>query len=173
MDPRIRFRQGDITDYDGDAIVNAANNHLVLGAGVAGAIRRKGGPTIQEECNRHGPIRVGEAAITGAGNLPCRYVIHAAAMGDEPVSERSIREATRASLELAERHGIRRIAFPALGTGVGGFPMEEAARIMLEVVEEHLRTGSNLEEVVFYLFRPEDLQVFERVAAERSGGRAD
>ncbi|MDH5548744.1 MAG: macro domain-containing protein, partial [Gemmatimonadota bacterium] len=90
--PRILVRQGDITSYGGDAIVNAANNHLQLGAGVAGAIRRAGGGTIQEECDRHGPIRVGAAAITGAGTLSARWVIHAAAMGDEPVSERSIRE---------------------------------------------------------------------------------
>ncbi|HYB42856.1 MAG TPA: macro domain-containing protein, partial [Candidatus Methylomirabilis sp.] len=97
----IRAARGDITTYAGCAIVNAANNHLRLGAGVAGAIARRGGPAIQAECDRHGPIRVGEAALTGAGDLPCRYVIHAAAMGDEPVSERSIRDATEASLALA------------------------------------------------------------------------
>ena len=106
MAPRIFVQQGDITQYDGDAVVNAANNHLVLGAGVAGAIRKRGGPTIQEECDRHGPIRVGEAAITGAGDLTARWVIHAAAMGDEPVSERSIRESTTASLDLAVGHSF-------------------------------------------------------------------
>ena len=103
MPPRLAVRQGDITTYAGDAIVNAANNHLVLGAGVAGAIRRAGGPAIQDECDRHGPIRVGEAALTGAGRLGVRWVIHAAAMGDEPVSERSIRESTGASIRLAAR----------------------------------------------------------------------
>lgn len=134
MPPKISVCQGDITSYRGDAIVNAANNYLKLGAGVAGAIRRAGGPSIQEECDRHGPIKVGEAAITGAGRLPVKYVIHAAAMGDEPVSERSIRDSTLASLRLAVQHGVKRIAFPILGSGIGGFDFRRAAEIMLEAV---------------------------------------
>jgi hypothetical protein len=98
----IEIMQADITSLDVDAIVNAANNHLILGSGVAGAIRTKGGPTIQQECNRIGPIQVGEAAVTGAGNLPSKYVVHAASMGDEPVSERSLRDSVRNSLLRGE-----------------------------------------------------------------------
>lgn len=151
----IRVAQGDITTYAGSAIVNAANNHLILGAGVAGAIARKGGPSIQAECDRHGPIKVGEAALTGAGNLPCRYVIHAAAMGDEPVSERSIRNATRASLALATQHRLRDLAFPVLGTGVGGFPFARAAQIMAEEIRRAASDGGP-DDVVLYGFAAED-----------------
>ncbi len=149
MPPRLVVRQGDITTYDGDAIVNAANNHLVLGAGVAGAIRRAGGPRIQQECDRHGPIHVGEAAITGAGTLPVQWVIHAAAMGDEPVSERSIRDSTAASVRLAAAHAAPRIAFPILGSGVGGFDFRRAAEIMLAAIRE-TPESEDLEEIVFY-----------------------
>lgn len=153
MAPHVVVRQGDITTYDGDAIVNAANNRLILGAGVAGAIRRSGGATIQEECDRHGPIRVGEAAITGAGTLPVRWVIHAAAMGDEPVSERSIRESTLESLRLAAERGVRRIAFPILGSGVGGFSFQRAAAIMLDAVRSSPHIDG-MGEIVFYGFDP-------------------
>ena len=155
MPVRLAVRKGDITTYDGDAIVNAANNHLILGAGVAGAIRRAGGPTIQEECDRHGPIPVGGAAITGAGRLPVRWVVHAAAMGDEPVSERSIRDSTTASIRLAARQGVRRLAFPVLGSGIGGFDFRRAAEVMLEAVRE-TPDGETLEEIVFYGFTTED-----------------
>ena len=121
---RVTVAQGDITTFDGDAIVNAANNHLVLGSGVAGAIARRGGPAIQRECDRHGPIRVGEAARTGAGDLTARFVIHAAAMGDEPVTAQSITSATTASLEIADASGVVRLAVPVLGSGVGGFDFD-------------------------------------------------
>jgi len=162
MAARILVRQGDITTYDGDAIVNAANNHLQLGAGVAGAIRKKGGPAIQEECDHHGPIRVGQAAITGAGVLPVRWVIHAAAMGDEPVSERSIRESTNASLGLAEQHGIKRIAFPVLGSGIGGFGFREAATIMRDAVLTSPH-AAQFDEIVFFGFLPEHVAELEHV----------
>lgn len=155
MAPPIEVRQGDITSFSGDAIVNAANNHLQLGAGVAGAIRRAGGPTIQQECDRHGPIAVGAAALTGAGALPVRHVIHAAAMGDEPVSERSIRAATEAAVRLAADHGLARIAFPVLGSGVGGFDFRRAAAIMLDAVRASPQ-GQQLDLVVFYGFSKED-----------------
>lgn len=164
MAPVIAVRQGDITEYDGDAIVNAANNRLQLGAGVAGAIRRAGGPSIQAACDRHGPILVGQAAITGAGTLPVRWVIHAAAMGDEPVSERSIRESTRASLTLAARNGVRRIAFPILGSGIGGFDFEHAARIMLEVLRTDPATA-HLEEIVLYGFTADQAERIRRLAS--------
>jgi O-acetyl-ADP-ribose deacetylase (regulator of RNase III) len=159
----IRAATGDITTYAGSAIVNAANNHLILGAGVAGAIARRGGPAIQAECDRHGPIAVGDAAITGAGDLPCRFVIHAAAMGDEPVSERSIRDATLASLRLAAAHAIGDLAFPVLGTGVGGFPFRRAVAIMVEAIRGAPPGGPG--EVVLYGFTAADAAVIEEVLA--------
>lgn len=162
MPPRFAVRQGDITTYDGDAIVNAANNHLILGAGVAGAIRRAGGPVIQAECDRHGPIHVGEAAMTGAGNLKARWVIHAAAMGDEAVSERSIRESTAASVRLAARHGARRIAFPILGSGVGGFDFRRAAEVMLEAIRMAPESDA-LEEIVFYGYSARDAEILHEL----------
>lgn len=167
MAPKIGVRQGDITTYDGDAVVNAANNWLQLGAGVAGAIRRAGGPTIQQECDRHGPIRVGEAAITGGGRLRARWVVHAAAMGDEPVSERSIRDSTRASLRLAAEHGVRRMAFPILGSGVGGFDFRRAAQIMLKVVRE-TPESERLDEIVFFGYSPQDAEVLWEVIDDRN-----
>ena len=152
MSPRIRVEQGDVSAFAGDAVVNAANNHLRLGAGVAGAIARRGGPRIQQECDelvrRHGPIRVGEAALTGGGDLPAPHVIHAAAMGDEPASAGSIRSATRAALRIAAEHRLGRVAFPVLGTGVAGFPFEEAARVMLEEIRAH--RDAHPVEVVLY-----------------------
>lgn len=162
MAPTIAVRQGDITTYDGDAVVNAANNHLRLGSGVAGAIRRAGGATIQQECDRHGPIRVGQAAITGAGEMAVRYVIHAAAMGDEPVSERSIRESTQASLALAAQHEVRRIALPVLGSGVGGFGFERAAAIMRDAIQQSPHATS-LEEVVLYGYSPHQAALLQEL----------
>ncbi len=158
----LSVRQGNIASYDGDAIVNAANNHLRLGAGVAGAIRRAGGPSIQAECDQHGSIKVGEAAITGAGDLSVKWVIHAAAMGDEAVSERSIRLSTLASLKLAADNGIKRMAFPVLGSGVGGFVFKQAAEIMRDAVRESPHSAS-LDEVVFYGFSFEDAVQLEQV----------
>lgn len=160
----IRTARGDITTYAGSAIVNAANNLLVLGAGVAGAIARRGGPTIQAECDRHGPIRVGEAAVTGAGNLQCRYVIHAAAMGDEPVSERSIRAATASSLRLAADLGLRDLAFPILGSGIGGFPFRRAVEIMVEAIRDARAEGQEAD-VVLYGFTAGDVATIEEVLA--------
>ena len=162
----LSVRQGDITTFDGDAIVNAANNRLQLGAGVAGAIRLAGGPSIQDECDRHGPIEVGEAAITGGGNLRARWVIHAAAMGTEPVSERSIRQSTLASLALAARHGARRIAFPVLGSGVGGFDFTRSAEIMRDAITSSTDSAA-FDEIVFYGFSAADASILNQtVAAE-------
>ncbi len=167
---RIVLRRGDIADARADAIVNAANNDLVLGAGVAGAIRRKGGPSIQHECDRHGPIRVGEAAITGAGALAARYVIHAASMrlGGRTTAA-SLSASVRDTLRLAGEHGLQSIAFPAIGTGVAGFPVGECARIMLDEVRRHLRAGSPLKRVEFVLFDAETLAVFEKRLAALDG----
>jgi O-acetyl-ADP-ribose deacetylase (regulator of RNase III) len=158
----ITVRQGDITSFEGDVVVNAANNHLILGSGVAGAIRRAGGPAIQEECDGNGPIRVGEAAITGAGDLRARWVVHAAAMGDAPVSERSIYDSTQASLALAVRHSARRVAFPVLGSGVGGFDFARAARIMRRAIED-APESERLDEIVFYGYLPEQAADLERL----------
>jgi O-acetyl-ADP-ribose deacetylase (regulator of RNase III) len=161
---RILLSEGDITALAVDAIVNAANTDLVLGSGVAGAIREKGGPSIQAECDAIGPIRLGEAALTGAGKLAARHVIHAAAM--EPgsrTSEASLRAATRASLDLARAARLRSIAFPAIGTGVGGFPVQRCAEVMLEEVRAHLAGDTTLEEVHFVLFGEPTYRVFEMV----------
>jgi O-acetyl-ADP-ribose deacetylase (regulator of RNase III) len=160
----IRVAQGDLTEFQGDAIVNAANNQLILGAGVAGAIRKKGGPTIQRECDEHGAIRVGEAAITGGGELAARYVIHAAAMGDEPASRESIEGSTRHSLELAANNGIKTIAFPILASGIAGFPLDEAAGIMVETIRAYLEEEeTQIEEVVLYGWSAADADVVRSV----------
>src|SRR5713101_3080831 len=161
---KITLRQGDLTEVDADAIVNAANNDLVLGSGVAGAIRIKGGPAIQEECNRIGAIALGEAAITSAGRLRARHVIHAASMRlGESTSEANLRAATRNSLIRANEHSLKSIAFPALGTGIAGFPIERCAEVMLEEVRTHLEGPTTLERVDFVLFDRRSLEVFEQV----------
>ena len=166
----IEIIQADITSLKVDAIVNAANNHLILGSGVAGAIRTKGGPSIQDECNRIGSINVGEAAITGAGRLPSRFVIHAASMGDEPVSERSLRDSVRDSLIKGEDAGIKSIAFPAIGTGVGGFSIKQCADIMIDLAEQHLtEEGCGIDHIIFALFGESDKKTFEEALSSRSG----
>ena len=160
---RILIQQGDITDMDVDAIVNAANNDLMLGAGVAGAILRKGGHSIQEECNEIGSIPVGYAAITGAGRLKARHVIHAASMGlgDVPTTSKSLRTSTTHSLGLAAEHNLRTIAFPAIGTGVSGFPMDECAQIMLNEAVQHLKGETSVETIYFVLFDSRARETFQ------------
>jgi O-acetyl-ADP-ribose deacetylase (regulator of RNase III) len=161
---RIRLEEGDLSQASVDAIVNAANTRLVLGSGVAGAIRERGGPEIQRECDAHGPIGLGEVALTGAGKLPARHVIHAAGM--EPggsVAEGPLRACTRAALELADARGLRSIAFPAIGTGVGGFSVQRCAEVMLEEVRAHVERGSRLEEIRFVLFGEPAYRIFEQV----------
>lgn len=154
LSDRVVIQQGDITDMDVDAIVNAANNDLLLGAGVAGAIHRKGGDEIQKECTEIGSIPVGYAAITGAGKLKARHVIHAASMGLGGVrtTAKSLRTSTAHCLRLASERNLKSIAFPAIGTGVSGFPMEECAQIMLGETTQHLQNGSPIETVFFVLF---------------------
>ena len=165
---QLLLLQGDITEMDTDAIVNAANKDLVLGAGVAGAIRSKGGPSIQEECNRIGGALVGGAAITTGGNLKARYVIHAVGPrmgeGDE---DRKLADATSNSLNLAQEKGLKSIAFPAISTGIFGFPKDRCARIMLSTVAETLKKEETaLEKVIFCLWGGESLQVFQNEAEE-------
>src|SRR5262249_34835289 len=159
---RIISQKGDITEMAVDAIVNAANNDLLLGAGVAGAIARKGGESIQKECKAIGSIPVGFAAITGAGNLKAKYVIHAASMGlgGARTTAKALRTSTAHSLRLAAERGLKTIAFPAVGTGVSGFPMAECAEIMLGEAAEHLSQDTSLETVYFILFDETSWEVF-------------
>ena len=161
---RIHIERGDITTYAVDAVVNAANNDLILGGGVAGAIARAGGAAIQAECDRHGPVAVGEAAITTGGTLPARYVIHQASMrlGGRTTAE-SLRNSTEAVLRLAAENGVRTLAFPAVGTGIAGFDTRQCARIMLEAVGRH--GGGNLTDVYFVLFDQRAQEIFSREAA--------
>jgi O-acetyl-ADP-ribose deacetylase (regulator of RNase III) len=160
---RILIQQGDITDMDVDAIVNAANNDLILGAGVAGAIYRKGGESIQQECNEIGSIPVGYAAITGAGKLKARFVIHAASMGLGGVhtTAKTLRTSTAHSLRLAAERKLKSIAFPAIGTGVSGFPLDECAQIMLTESIQHLQCETSLQFVYFVLFGARAREVFQ------------
>ena len=162
MPTKIYISKGDITDTPVEAIVNPANTDLLLESGVAGAIRRKGGERIQEECERLAPIRLGAATVTTAGNLKALYVIHAATMrpGEEATAE-SIRLATRQTLFRAEEKTIKSLALPAIGTGVAGFPVEECARIMLKVVLEHIKVRTSLEKIYFVLYDDTALKVFE------------
>jgi O-acetyl-ADP-ribose deacetylase (regulator of RNase III) len=148
--PRIEVEQADITTLEVDAIANAANTQLKLGGGVAGAIARAGGPSIQAECDRIAPVGLGEAAETGAGEMPSRWVLHAATMRlGGPTSAEIIRRATASTLAKADELGAGSLALVAFGTGVGGFPLDQAARIEVEEVRRHLDEGSSLERVVF------------------------
>ncbi len=167
---KVVLRQGDLTDAAVDAIVNAANNDLQLGAGVAGAIRVKGGPDIQRECDRIGPIPLGEAAITGGGRLKARHVIHAASMQlGGRTSEENLCAATRNSLARAREHRLKSIAFPAIGTGIAGFPLRRCAEVMLDEVRVHLGGETSLERVEFVLFDRAALDAFEQAFAAMRG----
>jgi len=145
---RIVIQQGDLTEMDTDAIVNAANNDLILGAGVAGAIRRKGGDAIQRECDAIGSIPVGYAAITTGGKLKARFVIHAASMQmGRRTDADTLRHSTAHSLRIANERGLKSIAFPAVGTGIAGFPLKECAEIMLREAARHLNGETSLETI--------------------------
>ena len=154
--------RGDITEAEVDAVVNAANSELWMGTGVAGAMKRKGGTVIEEEAVRQGPIEPGEAVLTVAGNLPATHVIHAAAMGrDLKADADKIAAATRSSLAIAEKHRMLSIAFPALGSGVGGVPAAQSADTMISTIVEHVRTGkTSLQKVIFVLYQDEALKAF-------------
>jgi len=159
---KIIIMQGDITDIEVDAIVNAANTRLLLGSGVAGAIRRKGGDSIQNECDKIGSIPLGEAVVTGAGKLKAKFVIHAAGMHlGGGVSEEPLREATKNSLLRADEKGVKTVALPAIGTGVGGFPLNRCAQVMIDIVVEYLKNEkTGIEKVYFVLFDMETYKVF-------------
>src|SRR3954453_13484459 len=160
---QLELLEGDITELDVDAIVNAANEHLQLGTGVAGAIARKGGPSIQVECDRIGGPPVGTAGMNGAGSLKARRVIHAVGPrmgeGDE---DKNLAAAVRSALALADRRGLKSIALPAISTGNFGFPLGRAARIMLTEVHRFLEGGTKLERVVLALHGDEAFSTFKR-----------
>ena len=162
----IEVAEADVTKLEVDAIANAANTELRHGGGVAGAISRAGGPEIQAESDRAAPIGLGEAVETTAGELPSRWVIHAATMElGGPTSAEIIRRATGSVLAKADELGAKSLALVAFGTGVGGFPVEKAARIEVEETRRHLASGSDLERVVFAV-RGADAERAFRAAAE-------
>jgi len=157
----LELIEGDITEMDTDAIVNAANAQLILGGGVAGAIRKKGGPAIQAACDKTGGTFVGGAVITTGGNLRARHVIHAVGPrlgeGDEGSK---LRNATLNALKVADQNGLKSIAFPAISTGIFGFPIARCAEIMLRTTIEYLGGDTRLERVVFCLFSHDSYEVF-------------
>jgi O-acetyl-ADP-ribose deacetylase len=162
VSPRIRVRQGDVTTFEGDAIVNAANERLVLDTGVAGAVRQAGGPAIQEECNRHGSLRLGDAVITGAGKLPVRHVIHAVIIGSAPTTPLVVGRATTAALRLAAEHGVARLAMPVLGSGVGRIPLRDAATAVLDAIHG-CADAEAIDVIVLFGYRADDADALERM----------
>ncbi len=163
-DTDIKVVKGDITDFDLDAIVNAANNKGHMGGGVAGAIKRKGGKAIEDEAIKKCPIGIGEAIFTTAGNLKAKYVIHAATMGmDFKTDELKIRNSCRNSLAVADELNVKSIVFPALGCGTGGFPLLASAKIMAQEIWRYLREEkTKLKEIVFCLYDKEAYEVFNK-----------
>lgn len=171
---KIVVTKGDLTEMDTDAIVNAANNDLQHGGGVAGAIRRRGGDAIQAESDAIGSIPVGGAAITSGGNLAARFVIHAASMQlGGRTTPHALRSSTAHSLRIATQKGLKTIAFPAVGTGIAGFPMRECAEIMLAEVFGHLQQETSLERVYFVLFDEEALKTFQQVWGKMKAERSE
>jgi O-acetyl-ADP-ribose deacetylase (regulator of RNase III) len=159
----LELTQGDITDQTTDAIVNAANTALQLGGGVAGAIRRKGGPKIQEECNKIGGTHVGGAVITTGGNLAAKYVIHAVGPRHrEEHEDAKLKDATLSSLILADQKNLKSIAFPAISTGIFGFPKDRCATIMLSTTIAYLEGPTKLEKVVYCLYDQKTFEIFKR-----------
>jgi O-acetyl-ADP-ribose deacetylase (regulator of RNase III) len=176
-DPRpltLEILDGDIAAQTTVVIVNAANNELWMGAGVAGAIRAAGGSQIETDAMAQGPVEPGACVVTAAGRLPARFVIHAAVMGqDLKTSADFIELATQNALQTAEKLGVASIAFPALGTGVGGFPVSRCAEIMIGAVRAHAEAGGALRLVRFVLFGPAAYRAFAEVASERLGAPVD
>ncbi len=158
----IELVKGDITDLALDAIVNAANSHLVLGAGVAGAIARKGGPAIQDECDRIGHCDVGKAVITGGGRLPAKHVIHAVGpMMGEGREREKLAGATRSSLEVAAANGLTSIALPAISTGVFGYPLDGCASVMLgTIIDFAAGPSTSLKRIVLCLYDERAYRIF-------------
>lgn len=169
-DTEVQVLLGDITNVRADAIVNAANSHLWMGAGVAGAIKKKGGRIIEDEAVKLGPIPTGEAVITTGGALSCRYVIHAAGMGpDLKTNTEKIRKATTNALRRAEEKGVKSVAFPAIGAGVGKMDIKEVAFVMIDALIEYARTGTNIQKVMFVLFSEDVNDAFLDELRQRIG----
>jgi O-acetyl-ADP-ribose deacetylase (regulator of RNase III) len=165
--PRVELevREGDIATVEADAIANAANNHLWMGSGVAGALKRAGGEEIEREAIAQGPVPVGTAVATTAGRLNARYVIHGAVMGHDLATDALlVRRTTRACLELADELGCESLALPAFGTGVGGFPLGECARVM--VAEARAFEPASLRRVIFAVYGAEAARTFERALGQ-------
>jgi len=160
---KVRLVQGDITELSTDVIVNAANAQLIMGGGVAGAIRRKGGPSIQEECDKIGGTFVGGAVITTGGNLKAKYVIHAVGprMGEGDEDEK-LRNATLNSLKLMDEKKLNTIAFPAISTGIFGYPIDKCAKIMIKTSRDYLSSNTQIQEVIFCLYSKNDYEVFKK-----------
>ncbi|MBF0523441.1 MAG: macro domain-containing protein, partial [Candidatus Omnitrophica bacterium] len=161
----LKIVKADITELSVDAIVNPANNQLVMGGGVAGVIRKKGGIEIENEAVRKGPIKIGESIVTKAGTLKCRYVIHAATMGmDFKTDQDKVRAATASALQCAEELKLKSVALPALGCGTGGFPLLGAAKIMAQEVLKFVRQKKNvsLSEIIFCLHDDEAYKIFDK-----------
>jgi O-acetyl-ADP-ribose deacetylase (regulator of RNase III) len=161
---RLEVVEGDIAALEVDAVANAANDHLWMGAGVAGALKRAGGAEIEREAIAQGPIPVGDAVATGAGRLPAKWVIHGAVMGqDLRTNAELVQRTTRSVLRVADDLGAESVALPAFGTGVGGFPLDECARLMVRAAREH--EPRTLQRVVFAVFGDEARRVFEGALA--------
>ncbi len=159
----VKALHGDITKLEVDAIVNAANIHLFMGGGVAGAIKRAGGKEIEDEAVRQGPINIGSAVVTSAGKLKAKYVIHTPTMElDFKTDEKKVRLAMIAALRKAEELRISSIAFPALGTGVGGLPKDLAARVMVEELKKHIDLGSQLKKVILADINADQVEFFKK-----------
>ena len=162
---KLEVVEGNIAELDVDAIANAANNHLWMGAGVAGAIKRAGGEEIEQEAVAQGPIAVGDAVATSGGRLKARHVIHGAVMGQDLRTDADlVAQTTRRSLELADELGARSLALPAFGTGVGGFPLAECAEILVREVRAY--EPASLERVVFAVYGDEAEAAFRRALGE-------
>lgn len=158
---QLKLLEGNIALLDVDAIVNAANKSLILGGGVAGAIRSLAGPSVQQECRAIGPIKVGDAVMTGAGNLKARYVIHAAGpVFGEGQEDEKLRRATRNSLALADRNQLHSMAFPAVSTGIFRFPLKRCSEIMLETAWTYMRDNPFPKKVIFCLYGAEAFDTF-------------
>ncbi len=163
-DTEIFIIKGDITELEVDTIVNAANNHFWMGGGVAGSIKRKGGTGIEKEATSQGPKSLGEVIVTGAGRLKANYIIHAAVMGQDLVTdEDKIRNATYNTLIKADGLNVNSIAFPAFGTGVGGFPIKRCREIMLKTIGDFLEKhkGTSIRKIVFSLFDEDAFNIFK------------
>lgn len=161
---RIELRQGDITEVEADAIVNAANTDLILGAGVSGAIGRAGGKAIQDDCDRIRSVPIGEAVVTAAGALRARHVIHAVSMEiGHFTTERNVALATRNALRRAEELKLKTVAFPAIGTGAAALAPEFSARAMLGAIADHMASGSAIEHVYIVLYNEDVFQAFREV----------